>query len=172
MQALIEVKHNLTSGGYVRFGVSGLYGDLKAETNQGNYEKYSAWTAVVHMSIAPVPSFGFSGEAFSGSNLGSYFGSILRSSEIAGLRTAGGWLSTWAQVTKKIQLTAGYGQDNPDDRDFTSGRSKNSCTYGNLRYAIVPQATIGVELSDWRTYYKNAEMAKNFRVQTAFILNF
>jgi hypothetical protein len=172
MQALMEVKHNLTSGGHVRLGVSGLYGDLKAETNQGNYEKYSAWAAVVHMSIAPVAAFGFSGEAFSGSNLGSYYGSILRNSEIDGLRTAGGWLSTWMQITKKVQIAAGYGQDNPDDRDYTSGRAKNSCVYGNLRYTIVPQASVGVEFSEWRTYYKNAETAKDFRTQTAFILNF
>jgi len=172
VQALVEVKHNLASGGHVRFGVSGLYGSLKAETTLGNYEEYSSWTTVAHLSVAPIPSFGLSGEAYTGSNLGSYFGSILRSSEVNGLRTVGGWLSTWAQVTKKVQISAGYGQDNPDDRDFTSGRSKNSCVYGNLRYTVVPQVTVGLELSDWRTYYKNAEMAKNFRVQTAFILNF
>jgi len=171
-QTLIDVKHNLVSGGVFRTGVSGLWGQLNAETNFGNSQKYESWVINYHLLVSPTPNFGFSGEVWTGSNLGSYFGGILRNSEINGLSTTGGWASAWVQATPKVQLSAGYGMDDPKDEDFSSGRSKNSCVYGNVRFAFVPQATVGFELSDWQTSYKNAEKADDFRAQTSFILNF
>lgn len=172
VQGLFECRRNLASGGSIRAGVSGLWGELKAETTQGRTDKYHAQAIAAHLMVAPTTTYGFSGECYSGTNLGSYFGSILRNSEIEGLNSVGGWVSGWVQPTGKVQLSAGYGMDNPDDQDFTTGRSDNSCVYGNIRYAIIPQATIGFELSQWRTGYKNAETAKDLRAQSSIILNF
>jgi hypothetical protein len=171
-QSAIDIQHKLASGGSVRAGVSGLWGQLKAETNFGNSEKYESWGANFHLYFAPNPNYGFSGEVWTGSNLGSYFGGALRSSEIEGLSASGGWLSMWVKANKKVQLSAGYGLDDPDDEDIASGRTKNSCVYGNIRYTIVPQVTLGFELSNWETDYKNADSADNLRAQTSFILNF
>ncbi len=171
-QSVIDVQHKLASGGSVRAGVSGLWGQLKAETNFGNSEKYESWGANFHLYFAPNPQYGFSGEVWTGSNLGSYFGGVLRNSEVDGLSASGGWLSMWVKATKKVQLSAGYGLDDPDDEDIASGRTKNSCVYGNIRYTIVPQVTLGFEVSNWETDYKNADSADNLRAQTSFILNF
>jgi hypothetical protein len=44
--------------------------------------------------------------------------------------------------------------------------------FGNIRYYIVPQVTLGLEISQWETKYKNANTSKNVRVQTAFAVNF
>jgi hypothetical protein len=172
LQALFEVKHSTASGGAYRGGISALYGALKAETNQGRSEDYSSWAVVGHWSVSPSTRFGFSGELFTGSNLGSYFGSILRNSEIDGLKTTGGWISSWVQASKKVQLSAGYGIDDPKDDLITSGRTQNTSFYGNIRYAVVPKATVGLELAQWRTDYKNADNATDFRAQTSFILGF
>ncbi len=171
-QGLIDIKSNLKSGGVIRGGVSGHWGQLKAETNLGHADKYKSWVMAGHLQVNPTAKYGFSGEIYSGSNLGSYFGAILRNSEVKGLSSYGGWFSAWLQATAKAQVSAGYGMDDPDNADFATGRSRNSCVYGNVRYALVPQMTVGFELSNWVTNYKDAETANDFRAQTSFILNF
>ncbi len=171
-QGLLEVKSNSASGASFRTGISGLWGQLKAETTLGKSKTYESWATAGHLMISPSAKFGFSGEAYTGSNLGSYMGGILRNSEIKGLKTKGGWGSLWLKPTAKIKLSGGAGLDDPDDNDFTSGRSKNTCYYGNVSYSVVPNATIGFELSHWQTDYKNSKSAKNTRGQTSFILNF
>lgn len=172
MQGLVDIRHEFPDGGYVRFGVSGLWGQLKAETSLGNSQTYESWAAVGHFMVSFANGYGVSGEAFTGTNLGNYFGGILQSSTIDGVEAFGGWTSAWVKPSPKIKLAAGLGLDNPDDNDLTSGRSLNTSYFGNIRYYIIPQATIGLEVSQWETKYKDAETAKNLRIQTSFILNF
>ncbi len=171
-QSAIDFKHNLKSGGSLRTGFSGLWGELNAETTMGHSQSYKSWGVNYHIQFSPTPQFGFSGEVWTGSNLGSYAGGIQRNSEIRGLKATGGWFSSWVQASSKVQFGAGFGVDDPKDEDFGSGRSKNSCYYGNIRYSFVPQAAVGFELSQWKTDYKNSEAAKDLRAQTSFILNF
>jgi len=171
-QGLFEVKHTLPSGTSFRVGASALWGELKAETNQGNSQKYESWAAVGHVMVSFPNGSGFAGEAFTGINLGSYFGGIRQSSTIDGVESLGGWASAWVKPSPKVKLAAGFGLDDPKDEDITSGRSKNTSYFGNIRYYIVPQASIGLEVSQWETEYKDAETAKNLRAQTSFILNF
>jgi len=171
-QGLLDVRHDLVSGGFVRFGVSGLWGQLRAETNLGNSETYESWAAIGHLTVSFSERFGFAGEAFTGSNLGSYLGSILRSSEVGGLATMGGWASAWFKPTPKVELATGFGFDDPDDNDLAAGRASNISYFGNVRYYIVPRASFGLEISQWETKYKDAETAKNLRAQTSFILDF
>ncbi len=172
LQGLLDYKHTLASGGSIRAGVSTLWGTLKAETNQGRTEKYHASAFSTHLSIAPKPTYGFSTEYYSGNNMGSYFGGILRSSEVDGLKSNGGWVSGWVKPASKVQLSSGYGVDNPYDETFASGRSRNACVYGNVRYELIPQTTLGLELSEWRTAYKGSETVKDVRVQSSIILTF
>jgi hypothetical protein len=172
IQGLFEVNHKLASGGQVRVGFSTLWGMLKAETNLGNSQKYESWAAVGHILLSFPDGYGLAAEAFTGSNLGSYLGGILRNSSIEGVNANGGWISGWVKLAPKVDLAAGFGMDDPDDNDFVSGRSQNTCYFGNVRYHIVEQAAIGLEISQWETRYKGAETAKNLRAQTSFILNF
>ncbi|MFQ6007475.1 MAG: hypothetical protein ACE5K8_00840 [Candidatus Zixiibacteriota bacterium] len=172
IQGLFDLKHELASGRQMRVGFSVLWGMLKAETNLGNSQKYESWAVVGHFMMSFLNGSGFAAEAFTGSNLGSYFGGILRNSTIDGLNATGGWVSGWVKASPKVELAAGFGMDNPDDSDFTSGRSRNTCFFGNVRYYFVPQAAVGFELSRWETKYKGDETAKNLRAQTSFVLNF
>ncbi len=171
-QGLLDVTHKLASGGQIRAGVSALTGKLQAETNQGNVQKYKNWVMAGHLQFNPTKTYGFSGEIYKGSNLGSFFGNILRASEVNGSADFGGWFSSWVQATSKMQFSAGYGMDDPDNADFASGRSRNSCVYGNVRYALAPQVTVGLELANWVTNYKNAASVKDFRTQSSLILSF
>ncbi len=172
IQGLLDVTHNFNNGAAVRFGVSGLWGQLKAETNLGNSQKYDSWAAVGHLKVDFSNKFGVLGEAYTGSNLGSYFGGILRSSTIDGLNSTGGWGTAWIQATPKVKLSAGLGMDDVDNEDIVAGRSKNTAYFGNIRYSIVPSVTLGLEMSQWETEYAGADDASTFRVQTAFILNY
>lgn len=172
LQGLLDVTHQLSSGGQVRFGVSGLWGQLKAETTLGNSEKYESWAAVGHVKVDFSEQVGVLGEVYTGSNLGSYFGGILRDSEIEGLSSTGGWGAAWFKPSPQVKLSAGFGYDDPDDNDFANGRSKNTAVFGNLRYSIVEPVTLGLEVSNWETEYKNAESASTLRVQTSLILSY
>lgn len=172
VQGLWEFNRTLANKGLVRFGVSSLWGRLKAETTTGQYTNYESWAASGHFMLSLATGYGLSGELYTGSNLGNYFGAVLRNSEIEGLRSTGGWTSAWAQLSAKVKMTAGLGIDDPKDEDFASGRSRNRCYFGNMRYTFVPKATVGLELSSWETKYKNAATTDDFRVQTSFVLEF
>ncbi|MBU0982384.1 MAG: hypothetical protein KKA42_00825, partial [candidate division Zixibacteria bacterium] len=178
-QGRLDVTTTAASGSTLRFGVSALYGQLKAESNMGNSEDYSSSGVFGHAAWSYGKSFGVMGEAFSGSNLGSYFGGILNKSTIDGVAAKGGWGYAWAMATPKMKLGAGAGVDDPDDADLVYAsvddsqiRSKNRCIFGNVRYAIVPQVTVGAEVSHWETTYRNGDTADNLRLQSSFILSF
>ena len=172
VQGIVEFKRANDQGRVYRVGVSGLYGKLTAETNQGNSQDYSSWAVVGHAQFSPSPNAGILAEAFRGSNLSSYLGSILLSSRTSGLKSTGFWSSAWLNLSPVVKLSVGYSIEDPSDNDVASGRSKNSSVFGNVRYTVVPQATIALELSHWQTDYKGADTAKNLRAQTSFILNF
>jgi hypothetical protein len=144
-QGIFDFTHNLNSQTSIRAGVSGLWGQMKAETNFGNFQKYESWGVVGHLEIDVNPNFGFAGEGYTGSNLGNYFGAISNNSRIDGLASVGGWGSLWVQPNSQFKFTAGAGMDNPDDVDLSNGdRSYNMNIFGNIRYYIVPQVTLGL----------------------------
>jgi hypothetical protein len=173
LQGLFDVSHKIDSGASVRFGVSGLWGRLSSETNLGHGENYESWALCAHFMTSWAGGAGFAGEVFTGSNLGSYFGSILNTNRIDGLATTGGWASAWVKLNRKTTLTGGFGVDDPKDEDLsTAERSRNRVVFGNLKYAVVAPVIFGVEVSQWQTDYVNADAAKAVRVETSFIMNF
>lgn len=172
-QGYADFQYNWDKNGYVRFGGSGAYGQLKSETDAGNEEKYDSWLASGHFKVSFPQGFGFSGEVYTGVNTRQYNGGIAQSSTISGVDSKGGWFSAWAKVAPQFKLGAGVGLDDPDDADIANNsRAKNTSYYGNIQYNVVPGAMIGLEVSQWETEYKAAETAKNLRVQTSFMLSF
>ena len=173
IQGLLEVKHTFGEKGLLRIGGSGLWGQMKSETNQGNSEKYESWAGVGHVMVSFSQGFGFSGELYTGSNLGSYFGGVLNASQIDGMDSYGGWVSAWANVAPKVKLGIGAGYDDPDDEQLASGqRAKNQCFYGNVKWACLSKVTVGMEVSNWRTDYKDADASETWRVQSSLIMSF
>lgn len=158
----------------LRIGFSGLYGQLKAETNYGNSEEYESYAGAAHFMLSFANGIGLSGEAFTGSNLGSYFGGILNSNRIDGLETKGGWASAWFKLHKNVKITGGYTFDDPLDDDLLLGqRSRNQAIFGNIQVTPVSFVTAGVEVSQWETeYLGNVDPVQNLRVETALMMNF
>ncbi len=107
-QGRIDVWYSISDNSYLRFGGSGLWGQLKAETNLGNFQKYESWAGSGHVELNYQNQYGFSAEGFTGQNLGSYFGGILQNSTINGLSTQGGWATAWWRPVEKIKVLGGY----------------------------------------------------------------
>ncbi len=172
-QGRLDVAHKFSSGAKLRFGISGLYGKMEADGSLGTSEEYESSGVFGHFMLSFAQGFGFSGEAFTGSNLGGYFGAIANASRIDGLDATGGWGSCWVSPHKKVKFTGGFGVDDPDDADLSAGnRGKNSCYFGNVKYTIVPQVIFGVEVSQWKTEYVEGDTAEALRAQSSFTLSF
>jgi hypothetical protein len=172
VQGVLDITHKSSSGTTLRAGVSGLWGQLKAEGNMGSNETYTSQGVFGHF-MASFGSFGFAGEAFSGVNIGGYNAGINNSNTIDGVNAVGGWGYFWFKPHQQWQFAAGGGMDDPDDSDLATGaRSKNQAFFGNVKYSPVPRFTVGFELSQWETTYKDAEASDNLRAQTSFMINF
>ncbi len=173
VQGIVDVNHAFASGTKLRAGVSGLYGEMKAEGSLGTSEKYSSSGVVGHFAVSFASGFGFSGEYFSGSNLGGYFGGIGNASTFDGVATKGGWAYGWVKPHAKVKFSAGAGLDDPDDKDLSSTqRSKNTSIFGNISVTPIPAFTVGFEVSQWETSYVDGDDASAVRAQTSFVLNF
>ncbi|MBD3403943.1 hypothetical protein GF420_13710 [candidate division GN15 bacterium] len=173
VQGLLDVKHEFASGASVRFGASGLWGQLKAETNLGNSETYETWIGTGHLAINFSKNVGILGEAYTGNNGGSYFAGIANSSQIDGVASFGAWGSLWANLSEKVRFSGGFGMDDPEDEDLgLADRSYNQCIYGNLTYKLVDPVSVGLEVAQWQTDYTDGQSAKSLRAQTSFVMNF
>lgn len=172
-QGRLDIQQKSESGNALRLGLSGLWGQLKAETNLGNSETYESWGANGYFQFSSASGFGLNGEVYTGSNLSSYFGAILNSNTIDGVNSSGGYGTLWLKLSPKVKFTTGGGIDKVKEEDISDGsRSQNLCIFGNLKYSIVSYVTLGLEVSSWETKYKNGDDASNLRVQSSFILNF
>ena len=173
VQGICEYKREFASGSTIRFGASGLWGRLKAGTSLGQEQNYETWAAAGHFTFVTASDYGIMLETFTGSNLNAYYGGVVNSDSINGLKAYGGWVQVWGRVHPKWKLSAGYGLDNPDD-DLVAlkDRSKNQVVFGNVIYTLIPKVTLGLELSEWQTNYKGLPTANDFRIQTTTSLKF
>lgn len=65
-QGQLDFKRSFGGKGFVRAGISGLWGQLKSETTLGNAEKYESSAFVGHLMVSWPQGYGFSGEYFTG----------------------------------------------------------------------------------------------------------
>jgi hypothetical protein len=173
VQGRLDINHKFSSGAKLRIGGSGLYGQLKAETNLGNSETYKSWTGCGHLMFSLPSGVGLSGEVYSGSNLAAYLGGIANANTIDGVRAFGAWASAWVKPAPKVKLASGFGIDQVNEDDIADGaRMNNQSIFGNISYSLVPGASVGLEISHWQTEYKNVDKYSSLRAQTSFILKF
>lgn len=171
-QGGIDYQHRFASGANLRIGASGLWDQLKAEGSLGTSETYESQGVFGHFAFG-LPQFGILGEAYTGQNLGKYYGAIANSSSLSGVNSKGAWGQVWFKVHPQVRLNAGFGLDDVTDEDVNAGsRTKNQAFVGSVMYSPVEPVTIGVEASQWETEYQDAQTVKNLRLQSSFVLNF
>jgi len=115
-------------------------------------------------------------ELFSGNNLSAYLGGIgqgVNTTSLNEISSQGGWIAASLGPWSKWSFNVGAGVDNVDRDDVeVGGRTRNSCVFGNVRYAVNSHAQVGLELSQWDTSYKGVGDADNTRLQASFIYKF
>jgi hypothetical protein len=154
------------------FGISGHYG--KEEFNwPGGEKKLKSWSLNFDYDIPLTGKLSLKGEVFKGANLDDYFGGILQGVNTV-TRNVISAMGEWTQVNYKLsdkwQYNAGFGIDNPSDRDLNTGdRGKNGFIFLNALFKPISPLTIGLEYSRWKTEYVDMSDGTDNRFQTSFI---
>ncbi|MCE5328552.1 MAG: hypothetical protein LLG01_19285 [Planctomycetaceae bacterium] len=171
---------SLAAGRQATVGVSGHYGSEQWDLNaRGNHTDVSTWSANLDAEVPLCDWVSIKGEAFTGRNLDSFLGGIGQGIDIAGPRAngisdSGGWMALSLNPWKKWQFNFGAGVDsaNNSDLNLASERTLNRVIFGNVIYAINSATSVGFEISDWVTDYRNQGNADALRFQTSFIYRF
>ena len=89
------------------------------------------------------------------------------------IKTVGGWAQLAFTPSERWAFNAGGGIDNPRDGDLVSGaRSRNSFMFGNATYFFAKYLSVGLELSYWKTDYKDDSNGDDIRIQNSWMLTF
>jgi hypothetical protein len=126
--------------------------------------RFRTWSINADMKLPITDCFGFQGELFHGANLSPLLGGIVQGvcpCERVPIRSIGGWGEVYYNVTPCIHLHAGFGIDDPNDRDSLIGRTNNRVIYGNVFFDLTDHLITGLEVSNWRTGYQNQTAAPN-----------
>lgn len=153
----------------LQLGFSGHYGKSKGAA------EYTTDSINVDFLLV-VSKFKIIAEYFTGKNLGAFLGGIVQDVNLAKgeeIAARGFFVNAVASVTKKVDLSVGYGQDDPDDANLSDGsRSKNSTLFGNFVVKLSPSLKVGLEVANWVTDYLNRDQQKTLRFQHSWIFSF
>ena len=121
----------------------------------------------------------FAGEYFTGSNLDDFLGGIGQGVNAAvaidprEIRSHGGWAGLKYNVNPVTAISFGAGVDDPNDNDLAPGaRSLNQTVFANVINKVTPNLIIGIQLSEWKTEYKNDPACNAFRAQSSLTYKF
>jgi hypothetical protein len=133
-------------------------------------QDYDSWLAHVAVVVPLSAKLAIQGVVWTGANLDAYqagIGQGVNTTAKTEIGAKGGYLQLTANATEKLTLGVGYGVDDPDDGDLAkAARTLNSRVYGNAVYALTPAASVGVEVSQIETEYK--EQASSDAQRLAF----
>lgn len=161
--------------------VSGHYGQEEWDSDiQGSHKTLDSWSCNVELSMPLSDQLMLAGEYFTGSNLDDFWGGIgqgVNSSILTDpqeIRSQGGWAALRYTVNPSTSFSLGAGLDDPDNGDltFSTQRTKNQTIFANFINRITPNFILGVQLSQWRTGYKNAPDSDAFRAQSSVTYRF
>lgn len=169
-------------------GISGHWAREKYDSVTGVHpqRKFESWSANLDLTQPINKWLTLKGEMFTGLNLDAYLGGIgqgVRNTNTAAapiydkeIASSGGWGAFELGPWEKWRFNVGAGIDSPDGDDLAGGagdvRTQNHSVFGNVIYSINKNAEVGLELSHWRTEYKNSGDADAFRAQTSFMYKF
>ncbi len=158
-------------------GFSGHYGREEYDTAlTGVNKKFDSWSANIDVTQPINKWLTVKGELFTGLNLNTYLGGIgqgVNTTTNEEIAAKGGWIAASLGSWDSWRFNTGVGIDEAGRDDLSSGsRTLNRSIFGNVLYSVSKNAEVGVEVSHWRTAYKNADDMDDLRVQTSFIQKF
>jgi hypothetical protein len=168
VQGRVGAKFGIGSGS-LQVGFSGHYGKSKGLVEYDS-------SSINFDFLLVVKKFKLIAEYFSGKNLGAYLGGIIQNINVATneeINAKGFFVNAVAALCKKVDVSVGYGMDDPDDANlWTGNRSKNTTLFGNFVIKLSPSLKVGLEISNWVTDYLFLEQQKTLRFQHSWIFSF
>ena len=160
--------------------VSGHYGQEEWDTSAaGNFKTLDSWSCNLEVTMPLSEKILLAGEYFTGSNLDDFLGGIGQGVNSAvttdprDIRSHGGWAGLKYNVNPVTAISFGAGVDDPNDNDLaSSARSLNQTVFANIINKITPNLIIGIQLSEWKTEYKNDPASNAFRAQSSLTYKF
>jgi hypothetical protein len=118
----------------------------------------------------------FAGTYWKGSNLDAFYGGIgqgINKTLTRSVTASGGWGQVQADLTPTVNVNAGYGVDNPDDKDLNTGdRAVNTRKFASAYYKATSAVTFAFEYSRLHTEYKKQGPVNGDRFQGSVIYKF
>jgi hypothetical protein len=164
--------------------VSGHYGEEEWDTDKsGDHETAGSWSCNVELSMPLSEKLVLAGEYFTGTNLDDYAGGIGQGVRKTGtgastygvdeVASHGGWAALRYTYSPSTTFSLGGGIDDPDDGDLPAGaRSLNRSIFAGMISRITPNFILGLQLSQWRTDYKDSEEGDALRAQSSLTYTF
>ena len=160
--------------------VSGHYGQEEWDiSNTGNFKTLDTWSCNLEITMPLNEQLLFAGEYFTGSNLDDFLGGIGQGVNAAvatdprNIHSHGGWAALKCNVNPVTAISFGAGVDDPNDSDVApSARSLNQTIFANVINKLTPNLIIGIQLSEWKTEYKNDPSSNAFRAQSSLTYKF
>lgn len=150
-------------------GFSGRYGrgkNVGTVNNQTVTQPVDSWGAAIDYSLPVTHVFHLMGEAYEGRALGIYDVAVGESVGAVGtpgghgVLSRGGWVETQFDLTKKWQLNAGYGIDDPSAHDVAVGvRNRNTNVFGNFIYKVNSNINLSIEYRHLLTYFRGEALS-------------
>ena len=158
-------------------GASGHWGEEEWDQDaSGHNRNYITWSTNVDVEVPVADWLTLQGEAFVGENLDLYFGGVgqgLNTTQGREVRAHGGWAAASLGPFADWRFNLGGGFDNPRDSDLNAGgRGLNRVLFGNVWYTINKSASVGLEVSQLHTSYKDQRDSESTRAQLAFLYKF
>jgi hypothetical protein len=158
-------------------GLSGHWGKEKFDTMpSGLNDKFETWSLNLDVTQPVNEWLTIKGEFYKGENLSQFLGGIgqgINTTTGKEISTKGGWVAASINPSNKWRYNTGFSMENADRDDLNDGgRSLNSSIFGNAIYSINKNTEVGLEISRWRTDYKNERDGDDLRVQSSFIYKF
>jgi hypothetical protein len=150
-------------------GVSGHIGNEEYDSaifGQNNMRR--TWSGNLDVRVPINERCGVMGECFVGENLGAFLGGIGQGVDpVTGgtIRSAGGWIEFWYDLTPRFHTHVGYSVDDPNDHDLVlaTEKSYNQFFFGNLTYDLTKTCLVGFEVSSWKTLYVDEKPGDSVR---------
>ena len=142
----------------------------------GDNDEIASYSLNVDLVVPLTDQLEFKGELFCGKDLDTYFGGIgqgVNPDTQEGINSRGGWCQLAYTPCQAWLFNGGLGADDPQNSDLRSeDRSRNGFLFANAIYHFTDYLSTGVEISYWKTDYKNCDDGDAFRVQHSWQFSF
>ncbi len=144
------------------------YGELVPGAEDNNYS-VKTWGMYLDAYIPFNDIWGVQGELFKGENISMFHGGIGQGITLGAdgrpeaVKTQGGWINLWLNITDKLQYRVGYMIDDPSNSFehmsgyAVRGRALNHSLFTNFKYNVTPQWWVGAEYSHVETTWVGSD---------------